>query len=69
MGEELLQELGPEVVEHLLQVDVGASVVVPQVRVQFREHMGILGVDGAPGGGEGLVETDGRAIEQLHKIT
>ncbi len=42
--EELLQKPGPEFVEHLFQVDVGTSVIVPQIRVQVREDMGILGV-------------------------
>ena len=48
MVEELLQQPGPELVEHLLQVDIGASVVVPQIRVQVREDLGILGIYGAP---------------------
>ncbi len=42
--EELLQQPGPEFVEHLLQVDIGASVIVPQIRVEVREDLGILGV-------------------------
>lgn len=42
--EELLQQLGPEFVQHLFQVDIGASVVVPQIREQVREDLGILGV-------------------------
>lgn len=56
--EEPLQELGPEFVEHLLQVDVGASVVVPKICVQVSEDLGIVGVQGAPGGGEGFLQTD-----------
>lgn len=56
--EEPLQEPGPEFVEHLLQVDVGASVIVPQICVQVSEDLGILGVQGAPGGGEGFLQTD-----------
>lgn len=55
LGEELFQELGPEFVEHLLQVDVGASVVMPQVCIQVREDLGVLGVHSTPGGGEELL--------------
>lgn len=54
--EQLLQQSGPEVVEHLLQVDVGAAVVVPQLHVQFGEDLGILGVQGAPSWGECLLQ-------------
>lgn len=42
--EELLQQPGPEFVEHFFQVDIGASVIVPQIRVQVGEDLGILGV-------------------------
>lgn len=42
--EELLQQLGPEFVEHLFQVDIGASVIVLQILVQVGEDLGILGV-------------------------
>lgn len=55
LGEEPFQEPGPEFVEHLLQVDVGASVVMSQVRIEVREDMGILGIHNTPGGGEGLM--------------
>ena len=53
--EELLQQLGPELIEHLFQVDVGASVVVPQIRVQLREDLGVLGVQEAPSWNESLL--------------
>lgn len=52
LGEELFQELCPEIIEHLLQVNIGASVVMPQVLIQVREDLGVLGVHGTPGGGE-----------------
>lgn len=44
LGEELLQQPGPEIVEHLFQVDLGALIVEPQIFVQVREEPGILGV-------------------------
>lgn len=42
--EEFLQQLGPEFIENLLQVDAGASVVALQIFVQVREDLGILGI-------------------------
>jgi len=53
--EELLQQPGPELVQHLFQVDVGASVVVPQIRVQVREDLGGLEVQQAPSLSESLL--------------
>lgn len=44
IGEDLLQQLGPEIVEQLLQVDLGALIVEPQIFVQVREEPGILRV-------------------------
>lgn len=55
MLEELLQQPGPELVEHLLQVDVGASVVVPQIRVKVGEDLPVLGVEEAVRLGESLL--------------
>lgn len=47
--EDFLQQLGPEIIEHLFQVDFGASVVAPQLCVQVREDLRILGVYGTEG--------------------
>lgn len=47
--EKLLQEPDPEFVEHLLQVDFGASVVAPDIRVQVGEDLSVLDVQSAPG--------------------
>lgn len=54
--EQALQQPCPEVVERLLQVDSGATVVATQVSVQVLEHRGVLGVEGAQFGQEGLLE-------------
>lgn len=53
--EEFLQQLGPEFIEHLFQVDIGASVVDPQICVQVREDLGILGVYGTQSWSECLL--------------
>ena len=67
--EQLLQQPGPEVVEGLLQVDVGGSAVAPQLHVQVGEDRGVLGVKQPHGGGEGLLQGHLGAIQQLLQVT
>lgn len=56
LEEELLQQLGPEFVEDFFEVDVGASVVVPQIRVELGENLGIQRVQRAPVRSERLLQ-------------
>lgn len=45
--EDALQEAGPELGQRLVQVEGGASVVLPQVSVEASEEPRVLGVEGA----------------------
>lgn len=44
--EDELQEAGPELRQRLVQVEGGAPVVLPQVRVEASEEPRVLGVEG-----------------------
>lgn len=57
----------PEVVEHLLQVDVPARVVAFQLREQVLEHLGVLHVQLAVRPHEHVIQRPLRVIQQLQE--
>lgn len=66
--EQPLQQAGPELVERLLYVDVGAAVVPSQLRVQLSEHAGVLGVQETQHRGVGLLQDNLRTVQQLQEV-
>lgn len=67
--EQPLQQAGPELVERLLNVNVGTTVVPSQLRVQVREHAGVLGVQGTQRRGIGLLQETLGTVQQLQEVT
>lgn len=65
--EDALQEAGPELGQRLVQVEGGASVVLPQVSVEASEEPRVLGVEGAERR-EGLLQGALRAAVQLGEV-
>ena len=66
--EQALQQPCPEVVERLLQVDSGATVVATQVSVQVLEHRGVLGVERAQRGQEGLLKGTLGSVQEVCEV-
>lgn len=67
--EELLQQLGPEFIQHLFQVDVRSSIILLQIDVEVREELRVVGVHGAQRPREALIQVECRAVQQLHEVT
>lgn len=65
--EHALQQPRPEVVEHLLQVDVASRVVAFQLGKQVLEHLRVLHVRLSVGSHEHLVQRLLRVLQQLQE--
>lgn len=68
LPEEALQQAGPELCQRVLQVQVGAAVVEPQLGVQVPEGPGALRVQLAQGAGEGILQRPLRLVQQVLEV-
>lgn len=66
--EEAFQQPGPELRQRLLQVQVGATVVEAQLRVQVPEGPSVLCVQVPKGPREGILQCPLRVIQQALEV-